>query len=146
MPATHYSSYFIDKNLGLILCNYQGEITVADVIQLNRQIFNDKDLGLDFNILIDFTGSTAIAFKIEIQDYISFFRKSKQLKNKAKVGVLFNTPNQSFLLGTYKTLGKFINHEVELFRNIDDYYTWMGFNAEQASKIKNLLNSIKLSQ
>lgn len=143
MERKHFTSYKISKELGLIICNYQGYNTIKHVIDLSKQFLTDTDYNPDFNVMIDFTDSKAIAFRLEVSDYVDFFMKSIKLTKNVKVGSLYSTPNQSFLLKIYKGFGKVMKIEIENFEYFDDYILWMNFNSDQTQQLREILQSIK---
>lgn len=143
MELNQFSSYKISKELNLIICNYQGFCTIKDVIALNKLFTADPDFNLNYNVFIDFSDSKAIAFRIELNDFIDFFTKSIKLEKKVRVGSLYITPNQKFLLKVYKSFGRMMNVEIENFNSFDNYISWMNFNNDQKSQLKEILKSIK---
>jgi hypothetical protein len=138
-----FTSYKILPEQKLIICNYQGGITIKDVIQLTQIFIADKDFNPAYNVFIDFRNSTAIGFGLDVADYISFFKKSVTVIGKVQVGILYSTPNQEYLLKIYKGLGKLINLDVENFRSIDPCLEWMHFLGDQKELVISELNFIK---
>ena len=134
-----FTSYVINKELNLIICNFQGSCTMNDLIALNIKFTSDPDYDPDYDVFLDYTDSKALVFRIEISDYIDFFIKTIKLKKKVRVGNYFETPNQDFLLKVYKGFGVFLNLDIENFYYFDDYIAWMKFDDEQANRIKELL-------
>ena len=143
METDRFSSYKICKELNLIICNYQGVSTMSDVISLNKQFTTDPDYDPEYDVFTDFSDSKSVAWKIEVGDYVEFFRKSVKLKNKVRVGNLYGTPNQDFLLKVYKGFGKVLNLEIENFYYFDDYIQWIKFDSDQKNQLKGILLSIK---
>ena len=139
----NFTSYKILPEQNLIICNYQGMITVKEVIHLNQIFINDQDYNSAYHVLIDFRNSSAIGFRLDISDYVSFFKKSVALKSKVMVGILYSTPNQEFLLKVYKGFGKLLNLEIENFRQTEPCLKWMNFSESEASLIMQTLTAIK---
>ena len=52
----------------------------------------------DYNLLMDFRDSLAIAFRMELSDYLDFFKKSVRLTRNAIVAILFASPKHEFLI------------------------------------------------
>lgn len=140
-----YTSYKILPELNLIVCNYQGEINITDVMNLTMAFVKDEHFNPDFNILIDFRHSSAIGFRLDITDYVNFFKNNVVLKNKVQVGITYSTPNQEFLLKIYKGFGKFMNLDIENFKKMEHCLVWLHFSESEASLIMQVLDSIKSS-
>ncbi len=138
-----FTSYKILPEQGLIICNYQGEITIKDVIQLTQTFVADSLFKPHFNVLIDFRNSSAIGFRLDIADYVSFFNKTITPKGKVQVGIMYSTPNQEYLLKIYKGFGKLMGLEIEIFKMIDPCLDWMPFSVDDKEIVKRALNSIK---
>lgn len=138
-----FTSYKILPEQKLIVCNYQGGITIKDVIQLTQIFIADKDFNPAYHVLIDFRNSSAIGFGLDVADYVSFFKKSITVQGKVKVGILFRTPNQEYLLKIYKGFGKIMGLEIEIFKMIDPCMEWLCFSGTGKDLVISELNSIK---
>ena len=138
-----YTSYKILPELNLIVCNYQGEISITDVMNLTLAFVKDEQFNSDFNVLIDFRHSSAIGFRLDITDYVNFIKNNVALKNKVQVGITYSTPNQEFLLKIYRGFGKFMNLEIENFKQIEPCLVWLHFSESEAFFIMQVLDSIK---
>lgn len=138
-----YTSYKILPEFKLIICNYQGDISVKDVMQLTQTFVGDELFDPEFNVLIDFRNSLAIGFGLDIADYVKFFKKTVILKGKVMVGILYATPNQEFLLKIYKGFSKILNLEIEYFKQVEPCLEWMRFSPNEADLVIQALNSIK---
>lgn len=138
-----YTSYKILPEFKLIICNYQGDISVKDVMQLTQTFVGDELFDPEFNVLIDFRKSLAIGFGMDIPDYVNFFKKTVILKGKVMVGILYSTPNQEFLLKIYKGFSRLMNLEIEYFKQVEPCLDWMRFSPNEADLVIQALNSIK---
>lgn len=136
-------SYTILPELKLVICNYQGEISIKEVTQLTLTFIADPLFNPDFNVLLDFRNSAAIGFRVDITDYVDFLRKTISFKKKVKLGIVYSTPNQEFLLKFYKTFGKLLNLDIENFRQLEQYFDWMQFPENERQLITDSLQSIK---
>ena len=139
----NYTSYLIIPEKKLIITNFQGSITMNDLIQLNLLFISDNSYDSTFDLLMDFRESTALAFKMEIADFFDFFKKNISLKKKIHSGILFSTPNLNFLISVYKPPAMLMNIEAEGFREINKCLEWMRFSVEDQVIIIEALNSIK---
>lgn len=138
-----FTSYKIVPELNLIIGNYQGNIGLKEVMLQTYSFTIDPDFNPEFNVLLDFRNSSAIAFRMDIDDYVRFLKKTLILKNKVMVGILYRTPNQEYLLKIYKGLGKFLNMEIGYFIQLEDCLNWMNFSETEKSFISKTLTNLK---
>lgn len=138
-----FTSYKIVPELNLIIGNYQGNIGLKEVMLQTYSFTIDPDFNPEFNVLLDFRNSSAIAFRMDIDDYVRFLKKTLILKSKVMVGILYRTPNQEYLLKIYKGLGKFLNMEIGYFIQLEDCLNWMNFTETEKSFISKTLANLK---
>jgi hypothetical protein len=138
-----FTSYKIVPELNLIIGNYQGNIGLKEVMLQTYSFTIDPDFNPEFNVLLDFRNSSAIAFRMDIDDYVRFLKKTLILKSKVMVGILYRTPNQEYLLKIYKGLGKFLNMEIGYFIQLEDCLNWMNFSETEKSFISKTLTNLK---
>jgi hypothetical protein len=138
-----FTSYKIVPELNLIIGNYQGNIGLKEVMLQTYSFTIDPDFNPEFNVLLDFRNSSAIAFRMDIDDYVRFLKKTLILKSKVMVGILYRTPNQEYLLKIYKGLGKFLNMEIGYFIQLEDCLNWMNFTETEKSFISKTLTNLK---
>lgn len=138
-----FTSYTIIPDLKLILVNCQGTITFKDLIQLNLRFIADKLYDSSFDVLMDFRDSTALAFKLDVAEFFDFFKKTISLSQRVRNGILYNTPNQKFIISVYKPTASLMKVDVEAFREINEYLVWMQFSSNEQVTIKEALDSIK---
>lgn len=138
-----FTSYKIVPELNLIIGNYQGNIGLKEVMIQTYSFTIDPDFNPEFNVLLDFRNSSAIAFRMDIDDYVRFLKKTLILKSKVMVGILYRTPNQEYLLKIYKGLGKFLNMEIGYFIQLEDCLNWMNFSETEKSFISKTLTNLK---
>jgi len=138
-----YSSYVISPANHLIICNFQGRISFSEIIQINISFLSDTDYNCAFDVLLDFRSSIAIGFEFDLREYVKFFKKSVRLEKRVKVGILYNTANQEFLISIYKPIAKLLKMDVGSFRKFDDCIAWMNYTNGERVIIEDLLHSIK---
>lgn len=141
----NFTSHKILTEQNLVVCNFQGDISIKEVMAMNLTFINDPQFNPLFNVLLDFRNSSAIGFRLDITDYITFFKKNVSLKEKVQVGIVYSTPNQEFLLKFYKGFGKFLNLDIENFKHIAPCLEWLNFSENEAALVTDMLNSIKSS-
>lgn len=140
---TGYTSYQILPELQVILVNFQGKIKLNDLIQSNINFISDPDFDPIFDVILDFRDSMAIAFGMDMFEYINFFKKSVRLKQRVKVGILYQSPNQKFLISIYKPLASLLKMDVGDYEQIDACLMWMGYSDHDQLLIKASLQGIK---
>lgn len=140
---TNFNSYVILPELRLIVTNFQGKTQLDDVIQLNLKFLADQAYDSSYDVIMDFRDSLAIGFRMDLMDYVEFFKKSVSLKQKIRLGIMYQTSNQEFLLNIYKPIAKLLKMELEIFRTLDGCLTWMKYTDEEQVLIKEALSSIK---
>lgn len=140
---TCYTSYLILPELKVILANFQGKIKLHELIQANLNFIGDKKYDPLFDVILDFRDSMAIAFGMDMFEYINFFKKSVRLKQRVKVGILYHSPNQKFLINVYKPLASLLKMDVGDYEQIDECLIWMGYSDQDQIQIKASLQGIK---
>lgn len=140
---TNFNSYVILPELRLIVTNFQGKTQLDDVIQLNLKFIADQAYDSSYDVIMDFRDSLAIGFRMDLMDYVEFFKKSVSLKQKIRLGIMYQTSNQEFLLNIYKPIAKLLKMELEIFRTLDGCLTWMKYADKEQVLIKEALSSIK---
>lgn len=140
---TNFNSYVILPELRLIVTNFQGKTQLDDVIQLNLKFLADQAYDSSYDMIMDFRDSLAIGFRMDLMDYVEFFKKSVRLKQKIRLGIMYQTSNQEFLLNIYKPIAKLLKMDLEIFLTLDECLTWMKYADEEQVLIKEALSSIK---
>lgn len=138
-----YTSYRILPEHKLILTNFQGKIHIRDVIQTNLQFLSDQDYDSGYDLIMDFSGSIAIAYKMDLMEFVDFFKKTVNLKKRVKVAMVISSPNQNYLIIIYKPIASLLKMEVESFSHIDPCLDWLGHDGEDRQKIKSSLLQLK---
>ncbi len=139
-----YSSYKILPEQKLILTNFEGEIEMRDIIKINIEFLGDPLYDPRFDVIMDFTNSMAIGFKVDLMDYIEFFKKNVRLPERIKVGIVVSTPNQEFLVSLYKPIAALMKMDVGKFRRMVDCFKWMKMEDTTKALVFSELNSIKV--
>lgn len=140
---TKYSTYRFLPELNLVICSYHGSINMNDIVQLTKNVFNDKEFNPEYDLFVDLKDCQGIAFRVDIMDYIDFSRKSLKLQKKIKTGIVVQSLNQEFLVNIYKGFGYLMNMEIEYFKRIDQYTEWMKYNHDQIGLLGETMESMK---
>jgi len=139
---TNLSKYILIPESKLLLCKYQGETYLEDIIKLTRQYISDKAFDASFSAIIDFRSCHLIGFGTEVYDFVDFIRNNYTLQTVFRNGILVNTDNQENLMNIYKPLAKEIKLEIELFRDLNDCATWLKIPEEKHSFIARTLSNM----
>lgn len=138
-----FTSYRILPDLGLILSNFQGKIKIGDVIQTNLQFISDKEYDSSYDLIMDFSDSIAIAYRMDLMEFVEFFKKSVKLKKRVRIGMIISSPNQNYLLDLYKPIANLLKMDVECFSYIDPCLTWLGYTENEQQIVKSNFQHIK---
>lgn len=139
-----YTTYKIIPQLKLIITYFEGKAYLDDLIQLNKRFLVDELYDPSYDMLMDFSNSTAIAFRLDIYEYFDFMKKNVTLPKTIKNGILYSTSNQQFLISVYKPIAKLFKVNSESFKNVYAYFEWMGFGEEEREIVLDTLEKFKL--
>lgn len=137
-----YAKYLVLPEQKIILCYFEGQIQIQDIIGINIQLISDPLYSPDCDILMDFRNCEALIFRMEILEFVNFFKKNIKVKGKVKSGIIINSINAEFLFNTYKTFIKLFNVEAERFHDLDTCLLWFRPKENDFSVIKEALLSI----
>jgi hypothetical protein len=116
---------------------------MTDIIGINHQFIADPLYSADFDVLMDFRNCEALIFRIEILEYINFFKNTIKLKKKVKSAIIINSMNAEFLFKTYKSFISLFNIETEKFHDLESCLHWLKPKQNEYAQVKeNLLNMI----
>ena len=138
-------SYRIVPELKVILCHFQGAITLDDVVKINLQFINDKAFDLSFDVILDFRDSIALGYRMEVFEYVEFLKRTIKLKRRVKVAILTNSINQEFLVGAYIPIAKVLRMDVAKFYRMEECLQWMGYSEEQQLAIHESFKGMRSS-
>ncbi len=141
MPS--FTSYRILPELRLILSNFQGKIKIGDVIQTNLQFISDKEYDSSYDLIMDFSDSIAIAYRMDLMEFVEFFKKSVKLKKRVRIGMIISSPNQNYLLDLYKPIANLLKMDVECFSHIDPCLSWLGYAENEQQIVISSFRNIK---
>ena len=139
---TTLSKYILIPESKLLLCKYQGETYLEDIIKLTRLYISDKAFDASFSAIIDFRSSHLIGFGTEVYDFIDFIRNNYTLQTVFRNGILVNTEKQENLMNIYKPLASEIKLEIEVFRDLNDCVNWLKIPEEKHTFIDGTLNNM----
>ncbi len=138
-----FISYKILPETGLILTNFQFKVQIRDLKGITLKFMEDPLYNPDYNLLMDFRDALAIVFRMELSDYLDFFKKSVRLNRNVKVAILFTSPNHEFLIKVYKPMAKLFKMDVEKFKEVNEALIWLGVPIENFDSIDCHLKELK---
>lgn len=112
----------------LILVQFAGRNKLSDLISSNIAFIEDPLYDKDFDVIFDFRDIMALVYRIDLMEYIEFFKKRIKLDRKVKVALLVNTVNVDFLATIYIGLGPLLGLDVAKFKTSKALYDWMGLS------------------
>ena len=138
-----YTSYTILPHHRLILANFQGKVHMKDLIQSNLNFIADPNYDPGFDVVLDFSRCIAIGYRLDLMEYIDFFKKTVRLHTTVRVGIIYSSPNTGYLVGIYKPIARLMKMEVEGFRQLGPCLQWMNFGELDQLSIAESLDSIR---
>jgi hypothetical protein len=127
----------------LILTNFQGKIYLKDLIQCNLNFIADPDYDAGFDLVMDFSQCIAIGYRMDLLEYIDFFKKTIRLEKRIRVGIVYTSPNTGYLVGIYKPIARLMKMDVEGFRQLGPCLQWMNFGEQDQQRIADSLEAIR---
>lgn len=119
MPAW----YQIDPIRKLVLSSGSGTVTVADMLEHQRKLFEDPDFDPTFSQLIDFTHVTQL--DASAADFRMLAEKSK-FKDNARRAILVGTDETFELTEVFRKLRENIGDRgIKTFRTLDEALDWL---------------------
>lgn len=115
----------IFPDLGFMTVKFFGHVGLTDMVQFTRVITKMPDYSPYFPLICDFRASKAVAYRIDINEFLKKFTSIVSIPHKKKYGLIYSTLNQKFLLSIFKLSGPLLNLEIELFSNLNDCIAWM---------------------
>jgi hypothetical protein len=138
-----FLSYKILPENKLILANFQYKVQTRDLKGLTLKYMEDSLYNPYYNLLMDFSDSLAIIFRLELHDYLDFFKKSVLLTSILRAAILFTSPNHEFLIKIYKAMAKLFKMDVEKFKEVNSASSWLGLPIKDFVPIDSHLMQIK---
>ncbi|GAB1447720.1 MAG: hypothetical protein LCH37_04080 [Bacteroidetes bacterium] len=135
-------TYRILPQQNLIITAFRDKIVISDIIQSNIAFSEDPLFNEDFDLLVDLSRCISIGFRVDILDYISFFRKRFRFKKRLRVCLIIGTLNQEYLARIYKTFGDSLNLDIDYFREMEDGLNWLNRDENQKAEIVQLLANV----
>lgn len=139
-------SYLILPDLKLMLCYYEGNIGLAEIMQSNLDLMSDPSYNPGYDVIMDFRSSIALAFSFESVGYVEFLKKTLRIKQTIRIGCLLTTPNQKFMFYILQPLIKVFHIDGRNFIKLTDCLEWFKYSNQEQILIKESLNSLKANQ
>lgn len=119
MPAW----YKIDKSHRLVLSSGSGVVTITDMLEHQKKLFEDPDFDPTFSQLIDFTHVTKL--DATAADFHTLAEKSK-FKSNARRAILVATDDTFKFSELFRTRREDVGDRgIKTFRNLDEALDWL---------------------
>ncbi len=135
--------YKIISSKKLIIEYYCGKLTIDDVIELNKKVFNDSNFRTNFNVLMDGRYADFSGDEIAMLKYIQFMNDNKKFIKKRNVAILTSKPKE-FVIATLFDINKGnlpINSKV--FSTLKASLFWIDLPVEEYNSVKEVLSDLK---
>lgn len=119
MPAW----YKIDKTHGIVLSSGSGTVTISEMLEHQRKLFDDPDFDATFSQLIDFTHVASLDATAD--DFRTLAEKSK-FKHNARRAILVGNDTIFELSEVFRSLREEIGDRgIKTFRTLDEALDWL---------------------
>lgn len=116
----------IDQQLGFIVISFRDKIYANDMFDMLEQLYARADFDPKFPAIYDFTGSSAIAYRVDVVSFVERIRKLRLgISEKKKIGIVVNSINQKFLVGMFIKFINAMSLQVEMFDKTNSCLIWM---------------------
>jgi hypothetical protein len=136
----------IFPELGFMTVKFFGYMGLKDMIQFTKEVTAHRDYSIEFPLICDFRASKAVAYRIDVGEFLKSYSSSVTIPKKKKYGLIYTTLNQKFLLSIFKLSGPFLNLEIELFNRPEDCIDWMTTDLDVKKKLEAYFNSQNLDE
>ena len=120
----------IDKELRTVYVKAEGEITVEDLIENEKNIINDPDFVIDLNTLADFSRAwPAVSVNYQtIERSRNFVSSIQDIRGKSKWALIAPNDPAYGVCRMFASLSDGLSIETRVFRNEDDARKWLGLD------------------
>ncbi len=137
------TGYKIISSKKLIIEYHSGKLTIDDVIELKKKVFNDSNFRTNFNVLMDGRYADFSGDEIAMLKYIQFMNDNKKFIKKRNVAILTSKPKE-FVIATLFDINKGnlpINSKV--FSTLKASLFWIDLPVEEYNSVKEVLSDLK---
>lgn len=100
------TAYYIFPEKFLIVEYYAGNIKLADIMALKRQLMQDDAFDVNYNILVDFRETVVEVNEKEVRSYIKFIEDEESLTGERTTVFVTSNPEHVVLFTMFENLPK----------------------------------------
>jgi hypothetical protein len=130
----------IDQQLGFIVISFREKVYANDMFDMLEELYVREDFDPKYPAIYDFTGSAAIAYRVDVVSFVERIRKLRSgISEKKKIGIMVNSINQKFLVNMFIKLINAVSLQVEMFDKINSCLSWMTEDPKIQESLSQLL-------
>lgn len=130
----------IDQQLGFIVISFREKVYANDMFDMLEELYVREGFDPKYPAIYDFTGSAAIAYRVDVVSFVERIRKLRSgISEKKKIGIVVNSINQKFLVGMFIKLINAMSLQVEMFDKTNSCLIWMTKDPVVQEKLSDLL-------
>ena len=129
-----------DQQLGFIVISFREKVFAIDMFDMLDELYARADFDPKYPAIYDFTGSAAIAYRVDVVSFVERIRKLRSgISEKKKIGILVNSINQKFLVNMFIKLINAVSLQVEMFDKTNSCLSWMTEDPKIQESLSQLL-------
>lgn len=129
---------------GFMVAKFSGKVGLGEIILFTQTIISLPDYSPDYPLICDFRACKAIGYRIDVPEFLKYFRSRVNISKKKKYGLIGNTINQKFIFSIFKLSASTLNLEMELFEDVKDCLDWMEPDAQVTIQIEQFLKTAQI--
>lgn len=130
----------IDQQLGFIVISFREKVYANDMFDMLEELYVREDFDPKYPAIYDFTGSAAIAYRVDVVSFLERIRKLRSgISEKKKIGIMVNSINQKFLVNMFIKLINAVSLQVEMFDKTNSCLSWMTEDPKIQESLSQLL-------
>ena len=126
---------------GFMAAKFYGKVGLSDVLYFTQTIISLPEYSPEYPLICDFRECKAIGYRIDVPEFLKYYRSKITIPKKKKYGFIYSTLNQKFIFSILKLSGPKLNLEMELFEGLKECLDWMETDLQLASQIESFFKS-----
>ena len=126
--------YIILKELKLIIQFYQGDITLDGLINLKKEVLQDKSYNTDYGLLTDFRLSNILLNLDEVEEYGNWLKKNSN-RNNLNI-IMTSTPDQTVKTVMFGLNEKLIKYNFKTCSTLEHSLEQLNVDLKNIKKVK----------
>ncbi|MBN1158281.1 MAG: hypothetical protein JXA61_02780 [Bacteroidales bacterium] len=122
------STYIILEESDIIIEVHKGILTLENIIRYRKKQMEDHKFSPDFHILMDMRNVIIAGKPVNVNDYVSFYLKNKDMMGKRRIAVLTSTPNQVFYTTLFEQHSEHLTQKTRTFSTEEAALQWLNVN------------------